>query len=106
MDSIIRLSPRLDLHVNESRWRYGKEGYGYDERSDDVDDLSRNKHCNYYVGDALARHIKRAPYWFDAERKDMGMRGELTILAIWIVIYIAIMLLAMLFTAVGLHMSP
>jgi hypothetical protein len=36
----------------------------------------------------------------------MGMRGELTILAIWIVIYIAIMLLAMLFTAVGLHMSP
>lgn len=49
--------------------------------------------------------MKRAPYGFDAERKDLGMRGELTILAIWIVIYIAIMLLAMLFTAVGLHIS-
>ncbi len=33
------------------------------------------------------------------------MKGELTILAIWIVIYIVIMMLAMLFTAVGFHMS-
>ena len=67
VDSIIRLSPSLNLHVNESRWSYGKEGCGYDERSDDVDDLSRNKHCHYHVGDALARHIKRAPDEFDAE---------------------------------------
>ena len=27
LDSIIGLSPCLDLHVDESRWRYGKEGY-------------------------------------------------------------------------------
>jgi hypothetical protein len=24
-------STQLDLHVNESRWRYGKDGYEYDE---------------------------------------------------------------------------
>jgi len=50
--------------------------------------------------------MKHAPYGYDAERKDMDVRGELTILAIWIVIYIAIMTLAMLFTAIGFHMSP
>lgn len=49
--------------------------------------------------------MKGAPYGVDIERKDIGMRGELTILAILTVIYIAIMMLAMLFTAVGLHMS-
>jgi hypothetical protein len=32
------------------------------------------------------------------------MRSELAILAIWISIYIAIMMLAMFLTAIGLHM--
>ena len=36
----------------------------------------------------------------------MDKRGELTILAIWMVVYIAMMKLAMLISAVGFHMSP
>ncbi len=30
-DSIIGFRVTLDLHVDESRWRYGKDGYRYDE---------------------------------------------------------------------------
>lgn len=32
------------------------------------------------------------------------MRGELAILAIWVAIYITVMMLSMFLTAVGLHM--
>jgi len=44
------------------------------------------------------------PYSFVSERKDMAMMSELAILAIWISIYIAVMILTMFLTAVGLHM--
>jgi hypothetical protein len=44
------------------------------------------------------------PYGFDTERKGTDMRSELAILAIWVSIYMAIMMLAMFLTAVGFHM--
>jgi hypothetical protein len=47
-----------NLHVNESRWRYRKEGCEHAERPGDVHDHVHDEYRNYCVGDVLAQDLR------------------------------------------------